>query len=95
MKCIEREVSYKNAKFRVVVYTSSSQLCEEVLEAASRGVSGVIEFVNKHGGCYIECENPLRIRSGDESTLVHVEPANFLARVAWSRVVEAARNYCR
>lgn len=95
MKCIDREVTYKNAKFHVVVYTSSSHLCEEVLEATSRGVSGVVEFVRKHGGCYVESENPLRIRSGDESTLVEVKPANIIARMFWGMVVEKAKEYCR
>lgn len=95
MKCIEREISYKNAKFHVVVYTSSSRVCEEVLEATSRGVSGVLEFVTNHGGCYIESENPLRIKSGDESTIVHIEPVNLFARVVWSRVVATARSYCK
>lgn len=94
MKCVEKEITSKNAKFLVIVYTSSSDVCSEVLNAVSRGVTGVLEFVNRHGGCYVKSENPLKISSGDGSTLVEVRPANFVARMFWGTVIGKAREYC-
>jgi len=94
VKCLESDYSYRGAKVHVVVYTSSEDICSEVKDAASRGVAGVMEFLERHGGCYIRSENPLVAESGDGSVSVEIEPANFLARTFWASAVEKAREVC-
>lgn len=94
MKCVEGEYSYRGARFRVSVYTSSSEVCDEVKEAKSGGVGKVLDFVREHGGCRVRSESPLRVSSGDNTTLVEVEPANALARMLWGEVVRRAREVC-
>lgn len=95
MKCVDERYSYRGAVVRVVVYTSGSDVCREVREAASGGVSGVLGFISRHGGCYIESERPLRVSSGDGSTTVEVYPENTLAKLLWGAAVDKAKEVCR
>ncbi|MEM1641917.1 MAG: hypothetical protein QXI85_03895 [Desulfurococcaceae archaeon] len=94
MKCLEDRYSYRGALVSVVVYTSSSTICSEVREAISGGVSRVLDFIRRHGGCYIESENPLRASSGDNTVTVEIKPLNVIARMFWSAAVNKAREVC-
>ncbi|PUA31683.1 MAG: hypothetical protein B7O98_08825 [Zestosphaera tikiterensis] len=95
MKCLESDYSYSGAKVHVVVYTSSEDICREVKDAESRGVAGVMEFLERHGGCYVKSEKPLVAESGDGSVSVEIKPMNFIARTFWASAVEKAREVCR
>lgn len=95
MTCIDERYTYRGATVRVIVYVSSSDVCREVREAASGGVSGVLGFIRRHEGCYIESESPLRVSSGDGSTTVEVHPENTMARLFWGAAVNKAKEVCR
>lgn len=95
MKCFEEQYSYRGASVQVVVHTSANVVCNEVREAISGGISEVLNFVRRHGGCHIKSEKPLEVISGDKTVTVEIRPLNILARMFWSTAVDKAREVCQ
>jgi len=97
--CLELDREYRGAKVHAVVYTSSEEVCRELRDVMSRGITSVIdwimEFLRKHGGCHVVSEIPLVVETGDGSISVRVEPLNFIARAFLNLAVEKAKEICR
>ena len=95
MICLDREVNYRGATFRIVIETVSDTLCREILGLVERGeFSKLLELIKLHGGCKILSENPLKVVSGDQQIVVTSEPLNPLAKQSWELVVSRVKEYC-
>jgi len=93
--CTSTKASLKGAVVQVKVYTESESVCEQVKEIVdSVSMSDVIGIISRHGGCEIESESPLIVRTCDGEIEVIVTPANLLARMAWGKAVEKVRDHC-
>ena len=96
MICLDREVNYRGAAFKIVIETASEIICKEILGILERGeFSKALELIKSHGGCKLLSENPLKIMSGDGQIRLNLEPINFLAKMSWEIVVDKAKEYCR
>lgn len=93
MLCIDRVIDYSGALIKVVVNTSTSSLCQEIL--GYNDILNVIDIVKKHGGCKLVSENPIKIVSGDGEIEVVVEPANFLAKMFWGMAIDRVKEVCK
>lgn len=93
--CLNTDYNYMGASISVVMYTSSSDVCEEVKRVISRGYEAAMEAIMRHGGCEIKSEQPLKIVSKDGFVEVILEPKNFVAKMFWREAVNRVREVCR
>lgn len=95
--CIDVELNYAGSKIRVVVYTVSNSVCEEVkgvVESERWQLSGLVKVVEAHGGCIISSEKPLEIHTRDEALRLVAEPRSYFIELYWGTVVDRVRGAC-
>ncbi len=96
MICLNREVNYRGAIFRIIIETTNDIICKEILSIVERGeLSRLLELIKLHGGCKILSENPLKVISGDQQITITSEPLNPLAKQNWGLIVSRVKDYCR
>lgn len=93
MICVDRTISYSGALIKIMVTTASEAICSEILGYSD--VLKAMEVVERHGGCRLLSENPIKIVSGDGAIEITVEPANFFARMYWGVAVGEVRKACK
>lgn len=93
MICIDKIINYSGALIKVTVNTANDMICGEILGHSD--ILKALEVVEKHGGCRLVSENPIKIVSGDGGIEIVVEPANFFAKMFWGMAVDKVKESCK
>lgn len=94
MLCIDNEYTYMGATVRTIIYTTSTDICEEVKQVFSKGYEAAMDSIKRYG-CIIESEQPLKITSRDRGIEIVIEPKNFLAKMFWREAINKIKSLCQ
>ncbi len=93
MVCIDKVISYSGALIKIIVTTASESICEELLKYSD--VLKALEVIERHGGCQLVSENPIKMVSRDGAIEIVLEPANFFAKMYWGVAVDKVKEVCK